>query len=106
MRRRSTRGSGHRGRGVGHDTAGDQTLATTRLRPLMAAAASLSLAACAAAARENGPPAPTPVATPASAAAATAAPDPRELMIDAATSMLGQPYRYGGAAPRGFAFSG
>jgi cell wall-associated NlpC family hydrolase len=32
--------------------------------------------------------------------------DPRLLMIDSAESMLGQPYRYGGAAPGGFDCSG
>lgn len=33
-------------------------------------------------------------------------PDPRVLIIDSATAMLGQPYRYGGAAPGGFDCSG
>lgn len=33
-------------------------------------------------------------------------PTPAELMIDSATSMIGQPYRYGGAAPGGFDCSG
>src|SRR5262249_16463088 len=32
--------------------------------------------------------------------------DPRVLMIDAATAMLGQPYHWGGAAPGGFDSSG
>jgi cell wall-associated NlpC family hydrolase len=31
---------------------------------------------------------------------------PARLMIDSATSMIGQPYRYGGAAPGGFDCSG
>jgi cell wall-associated NlpC family hydrolase len=39
-------------------------------------------------------------------APAAGAPDARTLMIAAATSMLGQPYRYGGAAPGGFDCSG
>jgi murein DD-endopeptidase len=33
-------------------------------------------------------------------------PDLRELVVDNALSMLGQPYRYGGAAPGGFDCSG
>ena len=33
-------------------------------------------------------------------------PDPRAIMVDLATSMLGQPYRFGGAAPGGFDCSG
>jgi cell wall-associated NlpC family hydrolase len=32
--------------------------------------------------------------------------DPRTLMTDSATAMLGQPYRWGGAAPGGFDCSG
>jgi murein DD-endopeptidase len=33
-------------------------------------------------------------------------PSPTQLMIDSATSMIGQPYRFGGAAPGGFDCSG
>jgi len=33
-------------------------------------------------------------------------PTPSQLMIDSATSMIGQPYRFGGAAPGGFDCSG
>jgi murein DD-endopeptidase len=35
-----------------------------------------------------------------------AQPDPRTLIVDSATAMLGQPYRYGGATPGGFDCSG
>jgi cell wall-associated NlpC family hydrolase len=33
-------------------------------------------------------------------------PSPAQLMVDGATSMIGQPYRFGGAAPGGFDCSG
>ena len=33
-------------------------------------------------------------------------PSPTQLMIDSATAMIGQPYRFGGAAPGGFDCSG
>jgi cell wall-associated NlpC family hydrolase len=57
---------------------------------------------------------PNTVSTPESAAALPAAPsaapaapqDPKSLMVESATAMLGQPYRFGGAAPGGFDCSG
>jgi cell wall-associated NlpC family hydrolase len=64
---------------------------------------SLALAACATTSRqvpripEEPPSASVPTDAPASAV---------ELMIGSATSMIGQPYRYGGAAPGGFDCSG
>jgi cell wall-associated NlpC family hydrolase len=76
------------------------------LKTLPAAAAVLSLAACATTSREGRRSAPAPVATAESSAPAPSTPDARTLMIDAATAMLGQPYRYGGAAPGGFDCSG
>jgi cell wall-associated NlpC family hydrolase len=70
-------------------------------RAALAAATSVALAACAGspAKLEHAPeiqPAP----------AASELPDSRELMIGSAMSMLGQPYRFGGAAPGGFDCSG
>jgi cell wall-associated NlpC family hydrolase len=44
--------------------------------------------------------------TPPIEAAAGQKPSPTQLMIDSATSMIGQPYRFGGAAPGGFDCSG
>ncbi|HEY2676758.1 MAG TPA: C40 family peptidase [Steroidobacteraceae bacterium] len=66
----------------------------------------MSLAACATTAREDRRPTPTPVATAESGAPAPSTPDAQTLMIDTATAMLGQPYRYGGAGPGGFDCSG
>jgi cell wall-associated NlpC family hydrolase len=76
------------------------------LRAALTAAASIALAACATTSlKTTAPPnsfgAPTaPIASSARAA------DPREVMVDNAMSMLGQPYRWGGAAPGGFDCSG
>ncbi len=65
------------------------------IRAALAAALALALAACAStAAKPNHPP------------DSLSAPDRRGLMVDVALSMLGQPYRYGGAAPGGFDCSG
>ncbi len=69
---------------------------------------SLALAACAT--NRHATPGPE-IAPPAAARAAAAAqrgqtPSPAQLMIDSATSMIGQPYRFGGAAPGGFDCSG
>jgi cell wall-associated NlpC family hydrolase len=45
--------------------------------------------------------------SPAASAPAVSSPaDPRALMVASATAMLGQPYRFGGAAPGGFDCSG
>jgi cell wall-associated NlpC family hydrolase len=43
---------------------------------------------------------------PPTAIAADNAPSPVQIMIDSATSMIGQPYRFGGSAPGGFDCSG
>jgi cell wall-associated NlpC family hydrolase len=78
------------------------------LRAALTAAASIALAACATASFKTTAP-PNPFGAPAAPTAPApgpAAPDPREVMVDNAMSMLGQPYRYGGAAPGGFDCSG
>jgi cell wall-associated NlpC family hydrolase len=61
------------------------------------------MTACATTALKTTAP-PDSIAVPATSGAA--APDPREVMIDNALSMLGQPYRFGGSAPGGFDCSG
>jgi cell wall-associated NlpC family hydrolase len=73
------------------------------IRAALVAALSIAMAACAATSRKTGAPADS-FAAPAPAGALAA--DPRELMIDNALSMLGQPYRFGGSAPGGFDCSG
>jgi cell wall-associated NlpC family hydrolase len=71
------------------------------IRPALAAVMIIALAACAGAPPKADRPA-EPYATPAE----RPPPDPRAVMVDLAVSMLGQPYRYGGAAPGGFDCSG
>lgn len=91
-------GSRYRGRGICHD-AGRHP----KLKSVVAGLLSLTLAACATTSREiprshgaqsliDGPAAPRFSAT--------------ERMTVTATSMIGQPYRYGGAKPGGFDCSG
>jgi cell wall-associated NlpC family hydrolase len=64
---------------------------------------SLTLGACATTSHEN---AHTQNSAPATEIPSEQKPTPAMLMIDSATSMIGQPYRYGGAAPGGFDCSG
>ena len=64
----------------------------------------LALAACATAPGARNTPAPEAAGTPSTISAPPA--DTRSLIVDGATAMLGQPYRYGGAAPGGFDCSG
>jgi cell wall-associated NlpC family hydrolase len=64
---------------------------------------SLALAACATTSHEIPHP---PELTPSTEILAENAPTPTQVMIGSATSMIGQPYRFGGAAPGGFDCSG
>jgi cell wall-associated NlpC family hydrolase len=64
---------------------------------------SLALAGCAST-RHEMPRGPEIV--PPAAAQPERTPSPAQTMIDSATSMIGQPYRFGGAAPGGFDCSG
>jgi murein DD-endopeptidase len=70
-----------------------------------AAPAVLSMALAACAHYPAGPPAAITGSDAAQPPGQVAA-DPRAIMVDVAASMLGQPYRYGGAAPGGFDCSG
>jgi cell wall-associated NlpC family hydrolase len=63
----------------------------------------LALAACAAAPPELARPS---AAAPRPTDSTQRAPDPARLFVDNALAMLGQPYRWGGAAPGGFDCSG
>ena len=103
MRRNIARGSRHRGRSVGHDAIRAAALNKALLAGLMA----LTLGACATTSHQTSHPtshrqeiAPPTEALPEQKLS------PTQLMIDSATSMIGQPYRFGGAAPGGFDCSG
>jgi len=68
---------------------------------------SLTLAACATTSHESSRATLHPEdLAPSTDIAAEQKPTPTQLMIDSATSMIGQPYRFGGAAPGGFDCSG
>ena len=103
MRRNLALGSRHRGRGICHDACRRAGL----IRSVLAGFLSVTLGACATTSREMPR---SPEAAPSSAAARSAEtvsqPSAAQLMVDSATSMIGQPYRYGGAAPGGFDCSG
>jgi cell wall-associated NlpC family hydrolase len=100
MRRNFARGSRHRGRSVGHDAIRIADLNKAILAGLMSL-----LAACATTSHETVHP-PQIAPAPATEIPAGNAPTPTRVMIDSATSMIGQPYRFGGAAPGGFDCSG
>jgi len=92
-------GSRHRGRGIRHDGF----LSAGLTRAVAAGAASLLLAACAAT-RPETPRAADSGYTP--RVSVEQQPSALRAMIATATSMIGQPYRWGGAAPGGFDCSG
>lgn len=73
------------------------------LRAALSALLLLSLGACStlSPSAESGPPTGVPVVL-----NPVANLDPVALLVNSATSMLGQPYRYGGAGPGGFDCSG
>jgi cell wall-associated NlpC family hydrolase len=80
-------------------------------RTALAAALAIALAACASTSLKHGN-SPDSQGAPATSAAQNSSgvtrpsPDPRIIMVDRAKSMIGQPYRFGGAAPGGFDCSG
>ncbi len=77
-------------------------------RIAVAVALATALAACASTSRkmDNPPDSPGTPATGMQGSSSVAHPDPRAIMVDRAMSMIGQPYRFGGAAPGGFDCSG
>jgi cell wall-associated NlpC family hydrolase len=98
MRRDFARGSGHRRRGICHDDIRTAAL----IKRVLAGLASLTLAACATTSHPSLHPQDSAPAT----EILVQRPTPTQVMIDSATSMIGQPYRFGGAAPGGFDCSG
>src|SRR3974390_604432 len=99
MCRQIARGSRYRRRGAGRDSPGSAVA-----KALAAGAASLVLGACAT--TVHGPRSGETHDIAQSLPAPPTAPDTRALLINSATSMLGQPYRFGGDSPGGFDCSG
>jgi cell wall-associated NlpC family hydrolase len=103
MRRNFARGSRNRGRGICHN--GIRTTALNRA--ILAGLVSLTLAACATTSRGHlRDVSHTNDSAPSTEISVERQSTPSQLMIDSATSMIGQPYRFGGAAPGGFDCSG
>jgi cell wall-associated NlpC family hydrolase len=103
MRRNFARGSRHRGSGIGYHGICNAVLNKAAL----AALSSLLLAACATAPQRASQEASLPAEiSPAAETTAEQKPSQIQIMIDSATSMIGQPYRFGGSQPGGFDCSG
>jgi cell wall-associated NlpC family hydrolase len=99
MRRNLALGSRHCGRSFCHDGFRAAHLTEALLAGLM----SLTLGACATTSHKISP---SPVLEPEPTPAPERGPTATQVMIDTATSMIGQPYRFGGSAPGGFDCSG
>ena len=78
------------------------------IRTALTAAVAIALAACASTSLKHGkvPDSLGPSGAQNSSGAARPLADPREIIVNRAKSMLGQPYRWGGDAPGGFDCSG
>jgi cell wall-associated NlpC family hydrolase len=106
MRRNIALGSRDRGRGIRHDgfrRAGVGKARAGLVKALAAGVACLSLAACATTPHDISRPV-EPMQPP--GAPLEQPSSPVQLMVHTAASMIGQPYRFGGAAPGGFDCSG
>ena len=103
MRRNLARGSRHRGSGIGYHGIRNAVLNKAALAGLT----SLMLAACVATSQRTLPEDSlrTEIAPP-TEATAEQKPSQAQMLIDTATSMIGQPYRFGGSEPGGFDCSG
>ena len=103
MHRNFAFGSRHRGRSVGHDGIRTASLK----KAILAGLTALTLGACATTSHQTShQTSQRQDIAPPTESEAEQKPSPTQLMIDSATAMIGQPYRFGGAAPGGFDCSG